>query len=150
MILRTARAEDIEEITANNLATALETEGWSLDAPTARRGVEAVIGNPSRGFYLVAEHKGSIVGQCMVTFEWSDWRCGTFYWIQSVYVRKECRKQGVFRRLYQEIEQRAKADPGVVGIRLYVDRDNRPAQEAYRSAGMEEARYTLFEVDFSR
>jgi GNAT superfamily N-acetyltransferase len=148
--VRHAEPDDAAVIAGNNRATARETEGWDLDPATARQGVEALLDNPSRGFFLLAEVGGQVVGQCMVTYEWSDWRNGDFWWIQSVYVREEFRRLGIFASLYRAIEAEAKDRPDVVGIRLYVDRENRTAQEAYRGVGMQEARYLLFEVDFTR
>ncbi len=146
--IRPAKPRDVDAIAENNRAMARETEGRELDRELSRRGVEAVIRDPARGFYLLAEHAGEVVGQCMVTFEWSDWRCGTFWWIQSVYVHGEWRCRGIFRQLYGELAVQARSRPDVVGLRLYVRRENSPAQAAYRSAGMEETRYTVFEVDF--
>ncbi|MDI6875715.1 MAG: N-acetyltransferase [Methanomicrobiales archaeon] len=148
--VRPAGIRDIETIAENNRAMARETEGRELDPPIVRRGVEAVIRDPARGFYLLAEHEGEVVGQCMVTFEWSDWRCGTFWWIQSVYVRGEWRRRGIFRRLFGTLAAQARSRPDVAGLRLYVRRENRAAQAAYRSAGMEETRYAMFETVFQR
>ncbi|MDN7024275.1 GNAT family N-acetyltransferase [Methanoculleus sp. FWC-SCC1] len=149
LILRRAVAEDAGTIAENNRATARETEGRDLDPATARAGVDAVLADPCRGFYLVAAEEGRILGQCMVTYEWSDWRCGFFWWIQSVYVQEGARRRGVFRRIYRQVEREARARPDVAGLRLYVDAENVTAQEAYRAAGMEEARYVMFEVDFT-
>jgi GNAT superfamily N-acetyltransferase len=149
LLVRRAQPADMEIIAGNNRATAWETEERELDPAVARRGVEAVLNDPSKGFYLVAEDAGGIVGQCMVTLEWSDWRCGFFWWIQSVYVRKDCRHRGVFSRIYRTVEETARAQEDVVGLRLYVDADNHAAWRAYRSVGMHEARYVMFELDFT-
>jgi len=149
LLLRRANPADAGIITENNRATAWETEGRELDPGIARRGVVAVLNDPSRGFYLVAEESGAIVGQCMVTFEWSDWRCGFFWWIQSVYVRKDCRHRGIFSRIYRAVEEEARAREDVVGLRLYVDAENLAAREAYRFVGMHEARYVMCELDFT-
>ncbi len=149
LLLRRAKPADTEILAENNRATAWETEGRELDPIVARSGVEAVLNDPTKGLYLVAENTNGIVGQCMVTFEWSDWRCGFFWWIQSVYVRKDCRQRGVFSRLYRAVEDEARARNDVVGLRLYVDADNLTARRAYRFAGMHEARYVMFEVDFT-
>ncbi|RXE56075.1 GCN5 family acetyltransferase [Methanoculleus taiwanensis] len=149
LLIREANPTDAEILAENNRATAWETEERELDPVLARKGVEAVLDDPSRGFYLVAEEDGGIVGQCMVTFEWSDWRCGFFWWIQSVYVRKDWRQRGIFSRIYRAVEGEARAREDVVGLRLYVDADNLTARRAYRSAGMQEARYVMFEVDFT-
>ncbi len=149
LILRRAGPEDAKAIAENNRATAWETEGRELDPATAQAGVDAVLADPCRGFYLVLEEEGRILGQCMVTYEWSDWRCGFFWWIQSVYVQEGARRRGIFGRLYRHVEEEARARSDVTGLRLYVDADNLTAQEAYRAAGMREARYVMFEVDFT-
>ncbi len=148
--VRPAIPADAEAISTGNRATALETEGWALDPAQALAGVRAVMDDPSRGFYLVAEIGGIVVGQCMVTFEWSDYRNGVFWWIQSVYVRPEARRQGIFLRLFRTVERMARARADVTGLRLYVEAGNRPAQEAYFRAGMERAPYLLLEQDWGR
>jgi GNAT superfamily N-acetyltransferase len=109
-------------------------------------GVRAVFADAAKGFYTVAENeRGEIVGQMMVTFEWSDWRNGWFWWVQSVYVRDDARRGGVFRALYKEVERQAAADPGVIGLRLYVEEDNTRARDTYRAMGMTVTTYGLME-----
>jgi L-amino acid N-acyltransferase YncA len=145
MKIREARAEDLDTVVEFNLKLALETEGKQLEAATLRRGVAAVLGDPSKGFYLVAEREGRVVGQLMVTREWSDWRNGDWWWFQSVYVAVDARRQGVFRALYDAIVARAKA-AGARGLRLYVEKENRGAQATYAALGMKLARYQIFEL----
>lgn len=128
-----------------NAALAWETEHKRLRPEVLTAGVRAVFADPARGFYTVAEEGGTVVGQMMVTFEWSDWRNGWFWWVQSVYVREEARRNGVFRALYKEIERQAAADPTVIGIRLYVERDNTRAQATYRALGMSDTTYGVME-----
>ncbi len=147
--IRPARREDAPAIWANNRATAAETEGRVLDPPVAWRGVNALFDDPSRGFYLVAERAGVIIGQCMVTYEWSDWRCGNFWWIQSVYVTPLYRRRGIFSEIFKEIYRLARNHPETAGLRLYVDQDNSTAMRVYGSLGMQKARYVLFEQEFS-
>jgi ribosomal protein S18 acetylase RimI-like enzyme len=146
--IRSAAPTDLEIVAASNAAMALETEGRALDGPTIRRGVAALLADPGKGFYLLAERGGAVVGQLMVTFEWSDWRAGTFWWIQSVYVAPAARRAGVYRALYRRLLAMAREDGGVCGIRLYVDRANARAQATYAALGMERAHYELYEVDF--
>ncbi|MBS0570852.1 MAG: GNAT family N-acetyltransferase, partial [Proteobacteria bacterium] len=126
--IRDARADDLESLVAFNAAMALETEGKRLDPGTLRAGVGVVLAQPTRGFYLIAEADGVVAGCLMVTFEWSDWRNGDWWWLQSVYVRPEHRRHGVFRALYADVERRAATHADVVGIRLYVERENVRAQ----------------------
>ena len=136
-------------IVAGNQAMAWETEQKQLDRATLERGVLAVLGDAAKGFYLVAEDEtGEVVGQLMVTFEWSDWRAGTFWWIQSVYVTPAARRSGVYRALYEHVRALANATEGVCGLRLYVERENTAAQATYAALGMARAHYEMFEVDF--
>jgi GNAT superfamily N-acetyltransferase len=147
--LRHATLQDLDAIAANNIATAWETEQRIIDPGIARKGVTVVLTDPTKGFYLLAVERGIIAGQCMVTYEWSDWRNGTFWWIQSVYVRKAWRERGIFSLLFHALEKEAKNRTDVVGIRLYVDQENTTARAAYRARGMKEARYILYEIDFT-
>jgi ribosomal protein S18 acetylase RimI-like enzyme len=146
LTIRRATPADEAVLTAFNAALAWETEHKRLDEAVLRRGVRAVFADPAKGFYTVAERAGEVVGQVMVTFEWSDWRDGWFWWIQSVYVRADARRGGVFRALFAEVLRRAAADPGVIGLRLYVERDNVKAQETYRGLGMADAPYFMHEI----
>ena len=147
--IRAAGVEDEGFLAAGNVAMALESEHKQLELSTVTRGVRAVLSDPARGRYFVAERGGQPVGQLMVTYEWSDWRNGNFWWIQSVYVLPEARRLGVFRRLFSHLEQLAKSDPTVCGIRLYVERENARAQATYRHCGLEDAGYVVMEVDYS-
>jgi ribosomal protein S18 acetylase RimI-like enzyme len=110
--------------------------------------VEAVVRDPAKGIYFVAAAGGAVIGQLMITYEWSDWRNGTFWWIQSVYVRPDVRHQGVFRALYRHVRDLARSRDGVCGIRLYVEQDNARAQKTYRALGMRETPYRILEEDF--
>ncbi len=142
--VRSATAADIDVIVQFNAAMAVETEAKTLDPSVLRAGVAAVFAEMRRGFYLVAEYAGEITGCLMITYEWSDWRNGDWWWLQSVYVRPEHRRGGVFRALYAEVERRAAARPEVVGVRLYVERDNGQAQRTYQSLGMHEDAYRMY------
>ncbi len=125
-----------------------ETEGVTLDAIRLRAGVRAILQDRTKGFYLVAEVHGKVVGQMMITREWSDWRNGYFWWIQSVYVLPAYRKKGVYRSLHEYAVNLARTRKDICGIRLYVDRKNKAAQKVYRKLGMKKARYEMFEEDF--
>ena len=127
---------------------AQETEGLALDADVVRPGVAAVLADDALGFYLVAEVDGQAAGQLMVTYEWSDWRNGLFWWIQSVYVRLEFRRRGVYSALHRQVAQAAQEAGGVRGIRLYVEQDNTIAQQVYESLEMHRTRYQMYEVEF--
>jgi ribosomal protein S18 acetylase RimI-like enzyme len=147
--IRAARNDDAGFLAAGNSAMALESEHKRLDPATVTRGVRAVLDDPAKGRYFIAERGGRPIGQLMVTYEWSDWRNGNFWWIQSVYVLPDARRMGVFRSLYAHLEQLAKADATVCGIRLYVERENERAQATYRHCGLEDAGYVVMEVDYS-
>jgi len=142
--IRPARQEDVRRIVLFNQAMARETEGRELDRSTLTRGVEALLKDPSKGRYHVAIRGDEIVGQVMVTTEWSDWRNGAVWWLQSVYVSKRYRREGIYRRLHEHVRNAA-LEEKAIGIRLYVERDNVGAQATYRSLGMEESQYLLFE-----
>lgn len=146
---RGAEARDLDFIARGNAAMALETEHRQLDPATVRRGVQAAFDDAARGRYFVAELDGGVVGQLMITFEWSDWRNGVFWWIQSVYVLPDARRRGVFRALYSHVERLARATPGVCGLRLYVESDNTRAQRTYLGCGMVDAGYVVMETDYS-
>lgn len=148
LVIRPATASDVETIAAYNHAMALETEHLELDPERLRRGVAAVVADPAKGFYLVGEEAGEVAGQLLVTFEWSDWRNGVFWWVQSVYVRPASRGRGVYTTLYREIERRAGEAGDVCGIRLYVERENERAQATYRKLGMRPTVYEMYESDF--
>ena len=144
--IRAAASADLEALVDFNAAMAEETEALTLDRARLRRGVAALLAEPARGRYRVAELDGEVVGALLLTYEWSDWRCGDWWWIQSVYVRPEARRRGVFRALYRSVEDEARADPGVCGLRLYVERDNVTAQNTYASLGMAETHYRMYEA----
>jgi GNAT superfamily N-acetyltransferase len=142
---RAATVNDAPVIVEFQRAMARETEDIDLDHAVCSGGVQAVFDDPSRGRYFVAEIAGRVVASLLITYEWSDWRNGVVWWIQSVYVRPEARKQGVYAGLYQHVQRIAAADATVRGIRLYVDRRNASAQEVYRRVGMNGEHYLVFE-----
>ncbi len=146
--IRRGTASDAETIAGFNAAMALETEKLSLERPRMLEGVRAVLRDVSKGFYLVAELRGRAVGQMMITYEWSDWRNGVFWWIQSVYVEPDQRRAGVYTSLHQYVVEEAQRLGDVCGIRLYVERENEIAQGVYRGLGMQKTVYDMFEVDF--
>lgn len=146
--VRPAVDSDGPVIAKFNALMAQETEHRTLDHALLRPGVEAVLRDQTKGTYYVAETGGTVVGQLMITYEWSDWRNGTFWWIQSVYVKEEYRGKGVFRALFRFIEQQAKMRTDVCGLRLYVEKDNERAKGTYERIGMKKTPYELLEIDF--
>ncbi len=146
MKIRDATAADIPFIVSSNTALALETEGQVLDPALVQPGVRAVFEEPSLGRYYLAEVDGRPVGQLMTTYEWSDWRNGQFLWIQSVYVLPDDRSSGAFKALFVHLQQIARNDPRICGIRLYVDRDNERAQGVYARLGMHRSNYGVMEL----
>lgn len=153
--VRTAALADVERIAAFQQAMALETEGKMLDAVTLRQGVAGVFEAPEKGFYLVAVADAAeggtaaVVGSLLITYEWSDWRNATFWWIQSVYVDAGWRRQGVYRAMYDHVLGLAGARGDVCGIRLCVERTNAVAQRTYDSLGMRKSHYDMYEIDFT-
>ncbi|MEX0718708.1 MAG: GNAT family N-acetyltransferase [Planctomycetaceae bacterium] len=144
-VVRAARLDDREAIVEFNCRLAEETEDLRLDRDTVSAGVAAVLADASRGRYFVACRNDRPVGQLMHTREWSDWRNGDLWWLQSVYVATEFRRRGVFRLLYEHALAEARREPGVVGVRLYVERHNARAHDAYRRLGMRETGYFVME-----
>jgi len=146
--IRNATREDVPFLADCNIAMAFESEKKRLDRDVLTRGIIAVFDHPDRGFYVVAEREGKAVGSLLITHEWSDWRNGGWWWIQSVYVMPEARRGGVFSAMYREIDRRARASAGVIGLRLYVEKENSRAQATYAALGMEPAYYSLFQASF--
>jgi len=142
---RDAAPHDAARIIEFQLAMARETEDLDLDREILTRGVGAVFADPSLGRYFVAESDGEVVASLMITYEWSDWRSGTVWWIQSVYVVPSFRRRGVYAGLYQHVKTLVEADPAIRGIRLYVDARNTGAQEVYTRLGMNGEHYKVFE-----
>ena len=150
LTIRRAEARDTAVVAEFNQRLAWETEHKRLDPAVLGRGVARVLADPDCGFYLLAESGGEVVGQLMATFEWSDWRDGWFWWVQSVYVREDHRRAGVFRALYADLVTRAQAAGDVAGLRLYVEKDNARAQATYEQLGLKEAGYLVRECMFDR
>lgn len=148
--IRDATAEDKDTIANFNSRMAVETEGRSLNEGIIGPGVARLIDDMSKGRYWVAQQGGQIIGQIMVTYEWSDWRNGTLWWIQSVYVHPDYRRRGVFSALYRHVESLAKVEPDVAGLRLYVENANKRAQRTYESLGMVDPGYRVMESIFDR
>jgi ribosomal protein S18 acetylase RimI-like enzyme len=148
IIIRQAERRDAETIAQYNAAMAKETEHLELDVQRLLLGVNGLFDNPTLGFYTVAEENNIIVGQMMITYEWSDWRNGVFWWIQSVYVKPEFRSAGVFRKLYDHAVEKAASAGNVCGLRLYVEKENERAHHVYEKIGMKLTAYDMFEVDF--
>ena len=145
MIIRQAMPQDAAELAEFNMGIARETEDYELIPEVIRAGVETMIASPDKGFYLVVELDNGIQASLMVTYEWSDWRNGTFWWIQSVYVRPEYRGQGLYGILYERVKELAEQDDSVCGFRLYVERNNEVAQKTYARQGMSETEYLMYE-----
>ena len=146
--VRRATPADMDALVDFQLAMALETEGKALDADLLREGVAAVLRITDKGFYLVAEAQGQVVAGMLITYEWSDWRNATFWWIQSVYVERQWRRKGVYRAMHDHVFDTARARHEICGIRLYVERTNKGAQQTYQSLGMAASHYDMYEVDF--
>jgi ribosomal protein S18 acetylase RimI-like enzyme len=147
MNIRVAAKSDAAAMVEFNQAMALETEGKSLDDAVLSRGVDAVFDDPQKGFYVVTEIDGEIVGGLMVTFEWSDWRNGWFWWIQSVYIRPQMRGRSLYSKMYEFVIYRAEEAGNVCGFRLYVEKENEHAQAVYKKLGMIETYYLMFEEE---
>ncbi|WP_235678305.1 GNAT family N-acetyltransferase [Cylindrospermopsis curvispora] len=148
LVIRQGELGDLQVLVEFNQALIYETENKQLPINDINAGVETLLRNPTLGFYLLAQKNNQVVGSLMVTTEWSDWHNGLYWWIQSVYVHPNFRRQGVFKALYQTVKQQAKTQASglkVSGFRLYVEKENVIAQRTYQSLGMEKSRYEIFE-----
>lgn len=143
--IRPAQPSEADVLIDFQLTMAQQTEHLSLDRDTVTAGVNAVFEDAAKGTYYVAEESGEIIACLLTTPEWSDWRNGTVLWIQSVFVREEQRGRGVFRKMYEYLQDRVKSDPKLMGLRLYVEKTNLPAQKVYQSIGMNGDHYHFFE-----
>jgi GNAT superfamily N-acetyltransferase len=143
--IRKGKLSDLENIVELQVRMARETEGLELDKTVVSRGVHGIFQQPTRGTYWIAEEKGTIVGVLLAIPEWSDWRNATVLWIHSLYVIPEARGQGVFKKLYLNLKKQVEQSPELAGLRLYVDRQNKSAQEVYEKLGMNKHHYELYE-----
>ncbi len=144
--IRPARLTDADIICEFNRLLAKETEDRDLDLVLVGPGVRAMLADANKGCYFVAENDGQVIGQIGYTHEWSDWRNGYFWWLQSVYVAKAARRQGVFRKMFAAIMSAASAQPDVIGVRLYVEHDNHAAQATYKRLGFAVTNYNVMEM----
>lgn len=149
MEFRLARIQDLESLVEGNQRMAQETESLALDPEILRSGIAAVLNKEVAGRYYVVTSGESIAGQVMITFEWSDWRASNLWWLQSVYVWPDRRRQGVFRALYEGVEALARRE-GAAGVRLYVEVENQVAQQVYTQLGLRSERYRVMELLFNR
>ncbi|MBN1551323.1 GNAT family N-acetyltransferase [bacterium] len=147
--IRYANEKDIRTLTEFNMALAAETEGITLNSEKVEAGVAHVISHPEMGFYLVAEDDNRIEGSLLITPEWSDWRNGFFWWIQSVYVTPDNRRKGVYRDLYTHVLKLGADVSNVCGYRLYVERNNLAAQKTYEILGMRKSDYVMYEREIN-
>jgi GNAT superfamily N-acetyltransferase len=143
--VRDTNIDDLATLAQFNIDLALESENLHLDSSTVSSGVRALLEDPSKGRYFVAERDGAVVGQLATTFEWSDWRNGMFLWIQSVFIAPEHRKKGVFRTLYRHVEELSRA-PVLCGVLLYVNEQIAGASETYKRLGMVSPGYSILET----
>lgn len=143
--IRKAQGTDAKSLVEFNQAMALETEGKTLKPEILKNGVEAVFEDSDKGFYVVAESAGEIVGGLMVTYEWSDWRNSWFWWIQSVYITPDFRGKRIYSKLYEFVKNLAREKGNVCGFRLYVEKENVNAQKVYEKLGMEASYYLMYE-----
>lgn len=148
--VRAASSDDVARLVEWAAAMAWETERKRLDPDVVRRGIEAVLARQGRGRYFVACDGETAVGTLMLTYEWSDWRCADWWWIQSVYVDPGHRRRGVYRALYAHVLARARDSDDVCGLRLYVEKENTAAQATYAALGMGDAGYLMFEAPLPR
>mgnify|MGYP002641240373 CR=1 FL=1 len=144
--IRKAVQHDRDTLVDFNQRMALETESITLNKDIIQGGVQSVLDDANKGFYLVTEVEGEVQACLMITNEWSDWRNGMIWWIQSVYVHPDYRRQGLYKSMYTHLQNAIQNEPEVIGIRLYVEKDNRRAQQTYSGLGMKKTDYLLYEA----
>lgn len=147
--VRSARPDDLETIVEWNIRLAEESEGKRLSAEVLRPGVAAALADPDKARYYIAECDGRLAGQLMTTYEWSDWRNGWLWWIQSVYVEADFRRRGIYRSLHAHLREQARRQGNVVGFRLYVEENNHLAHRTYEATGMKTPGYFVYEHIFA-
>jgi GNAT superfamily N-acetyltransferase len=135
-----------DTITENNILMAKETENKELVYKIVKKGVEEVLKNPDKGRYYLCIEKDKVLGQLMITYEWSDWRNCFFYWIQSVFTIPEQRGKGIFKELFKYVLEKVKKEKGC-GIRLYVEKNNKIARKVYETLKMSETDYLFYEIE---
>ncbi len=145
--IKKADLNDASVIAEFNRRMAKETENLELDETVILKGVKNLMQQPDLGFYITARTENEVCGCLMITKEWSDWRNGLIWWIQSVYIHPEYRRQGIFRKMYQNISDSAK-EQGIIGLRLYVEHNNATAQKTYTELGMKKCDYHIYEQIF--
>jgi GNAT superfamily N-acetyltransferase len=150
LIIRQADLSDAAVVAEFNLRLAEETEDLHLGPDCVAKGVAAILADPSKGVYYVAEAEREVVGQVMITYEWSDWRNGNLWWLQSVYVRKDFRRKGVFRALFKHLQELAANRGDVCGLRLYMHSENGRARNSYQQLGMKPTKYEVFEMELNK
>ena len=144
-MIRKANIDDVPAIANFQIAMAMETEDLKLNPDIVHKGVKSVLNDSSKGFYLVTEINNEVVASLMITLEWSDWRAQTVWWIQSLYVKPEYRKQGIYKNMYKHLRKLVQDDDSLGGIRLYVDKTNTSAQKVYEALGMDGEHYKFYE-----
>lgn len=150
LTIRQADLSDAAVIADFNLRLAEETEELHLDPNCVDKGVAAILSDPSKGLYFVAQIDGEVVGQVMITYEWSDWRNGNLWWLQSVYVRRNSRRQGIFRALFKHLQDLARKSGEVCGLRLYMHSENARARNSYQQLGMKLTKYEVLEMELDQ
>ncbi len=148
--IRLGYKKDAETIANFNILMAMETEHKKLPKNIITAGVKKILSNSQYGFYLIAEKNNQIAGSLMVTKEWSDWRNGEFWWIQSVFIKTEFRRQGIYKKLYAFVKSKAQKNPDVCGFRLYVEEENSIAMQTYESCGMIKTHYKMYEEEIKK
>ena len=149
IVVRAAARQDANAIIRFQKAMAFETEEKLLDEALLKSGVDSIFDSGTKGFYLVAEVDGHVIGSLLITYEWSDWRNATFWWIQSVFVDANWRRKGVYRSMHDYVCTLANSRGDICGIRLYVEPSNTRAQQTYKDLGMTHSHYDLYEIEFA-
>ncbi|MGC3942958.1 MAG: GNAT family N-acetyltransferase [Chryseolinea sp.] len=145
ILIQKATYEHLHVLVEMQQRLASETEHIYLPTDTVTKGMSALFDDPGKGEYYVATDGKEAVGCFLITYEWSDWRNGMVWWLQSVYVHESARKSGVFRKMFDHVSNIIEHNPGIIGLRLYVDKSNERAMKVYEAMGMDGSHYTVYE-----
>lgn len=143
-LVRIATLADAETIAKFNRNLAFETEGRKLNLDELVSATRHVLTQPELGTYWLAERRAELIGQLLLTREWSDWLNKEYWWINSVFVDPQHRRQGVLGTLLEHVRKRAHQAP-VAAIRLYVDKNNKKASLSYQRLGFNISDYLILE-----
>ena len=146
--IRRGDARDLRAIVDLNTAMAVELGSKVVSSTRLKDGVAAVLESNDRGFYVLADSAGPVIGVLHVIPEWNPWRNSYFWKVENVFVSREWRRKGVYRAMHDYVLEAAQGNTDVCGIRLFAVESNVGARRTYEGVGMTQEPSRLFEIDF--